>query len=78
MAHVKEYPLPPPLSPSRISAQPRAFDFLWQNLSVFFQCDDFFEEVSKLPTNKDLASVTVPFPLCYDDILQHLARAAKW
>ena len=28
-----------------------------------FQCDDFFEEISKLPTNKDLAFVTVPFSL---------------
>ena len=31
-----------------------------------FQCEDFFEEISKLPTNKDLAFVTVP--LRYDDI----------
>ena len=28
-----------------------------------FQCDDFFEEISKLPTNKDLAFVTVPLSL---------------
>ena len=28
-----------------------------------FQCDDFFEEISKLPINKDLAFVTVPFSL---------------
>ena len=27
------------------------------------QCDDFFEEISKLPTHKDLAFVTVPFSL---------------
>ena len=28
-----------------------------------FQSDDFLEEISKLPTNKDLAFVTVPFSL---------------
>ena len=28
-----------------------------------FQFDDFFEEISKLPTKKDLAFVTVPFSL---------------
>ena len=28
-----------------------------------FQCEDFFEEISKLPTNKDLAFVTVLFSL---------------
>ena len=28
-----------------------------------FQCNNFFEEISKLPTNKDLAFVTVPFSL---------------
>ena len=28
-----------------------------------FQCDDLIEEISKLPTNKDLAFVTVPFSL---------------
>ena len=33
-----------------------------------FQCDDFFEEISKLPTNKDLAFVTVPFSLMLRDI----------
>ena len=33
-----------------------------------FQCDDFFEEISKLPTNKELAFVTVPFSLMLRDI----------
>ena len=33
-----------------------------------FQCDDFFEEISKLPTNKDLAFVTVSFSLMLRDI----------
>ena len=33
-----------------------------------FQCDDFFDEISKLPTNKDLAFVTVPFSLMLRDI----------
>ena len=32
------------------------------------QWDDFFEEIFKLTTNKDLAFVTVPFYACYDDI----------
>ena len=36
---------------------------LWQKFSAFFQCDNFFEEIFKLPTNKDLAFVTVPFSL---------------
>ena len=49
--------------PAQVSAQPRTIEFLWQNFSAFFQCDDFFEEISKLPTNKDLAFVTVPFSL---------------
>ena len=33
-----------------------------------FQCDDFTEEISKLPTNKDLAFVTVPFSFMLRDI----------
>ena len=33
-----------------------------------FQCDDVFEEISKLPTDKDLAFVTVPFSLMLRDI----------
>ena len=28
-----------------------------------FQCNDFSEEIAKLPSNKDLAFVTVPFSL---------------
>ena len=46
-----------------------------------FQYDDFFEEISKLPTNKDLAFVTVPFSLMlrdiYADTNAKLARAPK-
>ena len=38
-------------------------EFLRQKFSAFFQRDDFFEEISKLPTNKDLAFVAVPFSL---------------
>ena len=53
----KEYP------PPRVSTQPRAIEFLWQTFSAFFQCDDFLEEICKLPTNKDLAFVTVPVSL---------------
>ena len=54
--------------PPRVSAQPRAIEFLWQKILGNFQCDDFFEEISKLPTNKDLAFVTVPFSLMLRDI----------
>ena len=45
-----------------------------------FQWDDFSEEISKLPSNKDLAFVTVPFSLMLRDIYadtRNLARAPK-
>ena len=55
--------------PPRVSAQPRAIEFLWQKFSAIFSATtDFFEEISKLPTNKDLAFVTVPFSLMLRDI----------
>ena len=44
-----------------LSEQPRAIEFLWQEVWAFFLCEDFFEEISKPPTNKDLAFVTAPF-----------------
>ena len=56
VANAKEYPLPgylPNLGP---------LNFRGKILGIF-QCGDFFEEISKLPTNKDLAFVTVPFSL---------------
>ena len=54
MANVKEYPPLPGYLPNLGPL----------NFCGNFQCDDFFEEIYKLHTNKDLAFVTVPFPLC--------------
>ena len=44
-----------------LSEQPRAIEFLWQEVWAFFLCEDFLGEISKPPTNKDLAFVTAPF-----------------
>ena len=49
--------------PPRVSAQPRGHRIFVAKILGNFQCDDFFEEISKLPTNKDLAFETVPFSL---------------
>jgi len=45
----------------RLSAQPWAIGFLRQKVWAFFLCEDFLGEISKPPTNKDFAFVTVPF-----------------
>ena len=58
MANAKEY-LPPRCLPNLDSGHRI---FVVKILGIF-QCNDFFEEISKLPTNKDLAFVTVPFSL---------------
>jgi len=47
--------------PQRLSAQPWAIGFLRQKVWAFFLCEDFLGEISKPPTNKDFAFVTVPF-----------------
>ena len=41
------------------------------------QCDDFFEEISKLPTNKDLAFVTVPFSHMLRDIYAYASKCSE-
>ena len=46
-----------------LSAQPRAIEFLWQKVWVNL-AEEFFGEISKPLTSKDLAFVTI----CYDDI----------
>lgn len=51
--------VPPPPGICRTSGH---WIFVAKILGIF-QCNDFFKEISKLPTNKDLAFVTVPFSL---------------
>ena len=72
IANVKEYRRPgylPNLGP---------LNFVAKSLGNF-QCDDFFEEISKLPTNKDLVFATVSFSLMLRDICEtlHVLRSDK-
>jgi len=55
------YPPLPLLEGGLISHGPQAIEFLWQKVWAFFLCEDFLGEISKSPTNKDFAFVTVPF-----------------
>ena len=58
--------------PPQVSAQPRAIEFLRQKFSAIYSATISLRNCSKLPTNKDLAFVTVPrlFPYA----TRHLRR----
>ena len=62
MANVKEYP------PPRVSAQPRAIEFLWQKFSAFFNATISLRKFPSSPQTKIWLLWQFPFPLCYDDI----------
>ena len=57
----KGVPRPPPTP--WVSAETSGHWIFVAKILAIFQCDDFFKEIFKLPTNKDLAFVTVPFSL---------------
>ena len=48
-----------------LSAQPRAIEFLWQKVWVNL-AEEFFGEISKPLTSKDLAFVTIRYDDIYD------------
>ena len=48
-----------------LSAQPRAIEFLWQKVWVNL-AEEFFGEISKPVTSKDLAFVTIRYDDIYD------------
>jgi len=52
---------PPSKEGGLINHGPQAIEFLWQKVWAIFLCEDFLGEISKPPTKKDLAFVTVPF-----------------
>ena len=62
MANVKEYP------PPRVSAQPRAIEYLWQNFPAFFSAKISLRKFPSSPQTKIWLLWQFPFPLRYDDI----------
>ena len=62
MANVKEYPTP------RVSAQPRAIEYLWENFSAFFSAKISLRKFPSSPQTKIWLLWQFPFPLRYDDI----------
>ena len=54
--------------PPRVSAQPRAIEFLWQKFSAIFSATISLRKFPSYPQTKIWLLWQFPFPLCYDDI----------
>ena len=63
IANVKEYP------PPRVSAQPRAIEFLWQKFSAFFSSTISLRKFPSSPQTKIWLFVTVPFSTVARNVL---------
>ena len=54
--------------PPRVSAQPRAIQYLWQNFSAFSSATISLRKFPSSPQTKIWLLWQFPFPLCCDDI----------